>query len=54
VHSRARTDCLHYLSREPTGFDPVLLASLVNQTTITLKLNPENRPLNHTLQAGCW
>ena len=47
-------DCLHFLSRQPQGFDAGLLASLVNQATVVMKLNPENRPLNHTLQAGCW
>ena len=47
-------DCLHFLSRQPLGFDPALLNSLVQQATVVMKLNPENRPLNHTLQAGCW
>ena len=26
--------CLHYLSREPSGFDPVLLQQLVKTTTV--------------------
>jgi hypothetical protein len=47
-------DCLHFLSRQPTGFDQALLMSLVNKTTIDMKLNPENRVLNITTQAGCW
>ncbi len=46
--------CLHFLSREPSGFDPVLLDTLVQKTTVSMGLNPQNRPLNHTLQEGCW
>ena len=54
THATHPADCLHFLSRQPQGFDTGLLASLVNQATVVMKLNPENRPLNHTLQAGCW
>jgi hypothetical protein len=39
--------CLHFLSRQPLGFDTQLLNSLVKQATQVMKLNPENRPLNH-------
>ena len=46
--------CLHYLSREPLGFDKSLLAALVQTTTVTMGLNPLNRPLNITKQDGCW
>jgi lipocalin len=46
--------CLHYLSRSPLGFDAALLASLIKETTVTMGLNPENRPLNMTMQEGCW
>ena len=46
--------CLHFLSREPLGFDAALLAALVEQTTVKMALNPQNRILNHTLQEGCW
>jgi hypothetical protein len=46
--------CLHYLSREPLGFDAQLLDSLIKQTTVVMGLNPQNRPLNHTMQDGCW
>jgi len=47
--------CLHFLSREPLGFSPTLLSSLVEQTTVTMGLNPEKRVLNITMQdQGCW
>ena len=46
--------CLHYLSREPLGFDQVLLDELVLQTTVIMGLNPQNRVLNVTTQEGCW
>lgn len=49
-----RAQCLHFLSRQPLGFDAALLASLVKQTNVTMGLNPENRPLNMTMQQGCW
>ena len=42
--------CLHFLSREPLGFDPALLKALVHQATVTMALNPENRVLNMTMQ----
>ena len=50
----ALSDCLHYLSREPLGFNTTLLNQLVYTTTQVMKLNPEGRALNHTLQQGCW
>ena len=47
--------CLHFLSREPTGFDATLLAALVYNATQTMGLNPQNRVLNMTTQDdGCW
>lgn len=46
--------CVHVLSREPTGFPAPLLASLLTQVQDVLHLNPQNRPVNHTLQEGCW
>jgi hypothetical protein len=45
---------LHFLSREPAGFDATLLQQLVRTTTVDMGLNPENRPLNITRQEGCW
>ena len=42
--------CLHFLSREPLGFDAALLAQLVQQTTGAMGLNPEKRVLNMTMQ----
>lgn len=44
---------LHYLSRKPT-MTPSLFHSLVTETSVTMGLNPLDRPLNITLQVGCW
>ena len=47
--------CLHFLSREPLGFDTNLLQALIYNTTVLMKLNPENRVVNITMQdEGCW
>lgn len=47
--------CLHFLSREPLGFDQTLLQALVHNATVVMGLNPENRILNITTQDdGCW
>ena len=47
--------CLHFLSREPTGFDMNLLQTLIYNTTTLMQLNPENRVVNMTMQEqGCW
>jgi len=46
--------CIHVLSRAPTGFPQSLIDEIIVETTIKLKLNPENRPINYTMQEGCW
>lgn len=46
--------CVHVLSRSPTGFPQKLMDEILVETTIILKLNPENRPVNYTMQEGCW
>lgn len=46
--------CIHILSRAPSGFPQPLLASLLDETQVTLGLNPLNRPVNITMQEGCW
>lgn len=46
--------CIHVLSRAPTGFPAALAEELVQQTTVTMGLNPLNRPVNYTRQDGCW
>lgn len=45
--------CLHFLSRTPT-MDQGTLNKLLHQTTVVMGLNPENRPINMTMQSGCW
>ena len=46
--------CVHVLSRQPTGFPDALLQSILQEVQVTMKLNPQNRPVNITLQEGCW
>ena len=46
--------CIHLLSRAPTGFPQALLDEIIVETTIVMGLNPQLRPVNITMQAGCW
>ena len=46
--------CIHLLSRAPTGFPQALLDEVIVETTIVMGLNPQLRPINMTMQEGCW
>lgn len=46
--------CIHLRSRLPTGFPQALLDEIIVETTVVLGLNPQLRPLNMTMQDGCW
>ena len=50
----AHNYCIHLLSRLPTNFPTDLLAEIIVETTVVLGLNPQLRPLNMTMQDGCW
>lgn len=45
--------CIHVLSRAPDGLPRDEATAVVNQA-IAMGLNPLNRPINYTMQDGCW